>query len=451
MGPETTVAPGDYFLQNLVVFARLLRSFGIPVSAEQVSDFARMLDLMGLRARDDFDHAARAVFVRRREDLDLFDRALALFFQIRGKPSQSAIAPTQAPSHRAFRPRNVSQMLEREWKRGEREQDRPNGDSRQTDQVMAYSPLEILRQKEFDQFSEEQVRAARRLIATMDWQVGTRKTRRHRPVQQGTQIHFARLLRNNLKYGTELFRLPEREPRIKPRPLVVLADISGSMERYTRMILHLLHTLYHERGPVEVFVFGTRLTRTTPRLKRRQVDQALAGVAEHVSDWSGGTRIGECIRTFNFKWARRVLRSGAVVLIVSDGWDRGDLELLRDEMARLRRSTSRLIWLSPLAGQPGATATQGMQVVLPFVDDLLPIYNLASLEMLVDKLSTLTGDKPLRRQRPQVTLPAAASAAPQKPAGLPHMGTSDYVRRTMTLRTVDGATRLQYEANSDAP
>lgn len=450
MDLENAVAPGDYFLQNLVVFARLLRSIGIAVSAEQVSDFARMLNLMGIAAREDFDNAARAIFVRRREDLDLFDRALALFFCIQGKPSQSVIAPTQAPSHRAFRPRNIGQMLARERQRGEQEQDRPDADSRGTDQVMAYSPLEVLRQKKFDQFSAEEVRAARRLIAKMDWQVGTRKTRRHRPAQRGAQINFARLLRVNLKYGTELFRLPEREPRIKPRPLVVLADISGSMERYTQMILHLLHTMYHERGPVEVFVFGTRLTRITPRLKRRRVDQALAGVAEHVSDWSGGTRIGESIKTFNFKWARRVLRSGAVVLIVSDGWDRGELDLLRDEMARLQRSSSRLIWLSPLAGQPGATATQGMQVALPFVDDLLPIYNLASLEMLVEKLATLEEDKPLRRQRPQVSLPGFSSAVPQKPAGLPHMGTSDYVRRTMTLRTVDGVPLFQYEENPDA-
>jgi uncharacterized protein with von Willebrand factor type A (vWA) domain len=450
MDQKNSAAPGDNFLRNLVVFARLLRSVGIAVSAQQVSDFARMLDLMGVASREDFDHTARAIFVRRREDLDLFDRALKLFFRIQGDPSQSVIAPTQAPAYRAYRPRTITQMFEREGPRGEREPDRPDEGRQDIEQVMAYSPLEILRQKRFDRFSAEEVRAARRLIATMDWQTGTRKTRRHRPSQQGARIHFDRLFRDNLKYGTELFRLPEREAKIKPRPLVVLADISGSMERYTRMVLQLLHTIYHERGPVEAFVFGTRLTRITPRLRRRQMDQSLAGVAEQVTDWSGGTRIGESIKTFNYKWARRVLRSGAVVLIVSDGWDRGDLILLRDEMARLQRSSSRLIWLSPLAGQPGATAVQGMQVALPFVDDLLPIYNLASLEMLVEKLSTLAENRPLRRQCPQVTFPAAEYASPQKRAGLPHMGTSDYVRRTMTLRTVDGVPLFQYEKNPDA-
>jgi uncharacterized protein len=216
------------------------------------------------------------------------------------------------------------------------------------------------------------------------------------------------------------------------------------------MVLHLLHALTHEMTRVEVFAFGTRLTRITPDLKRRSVDLAVARAAQRVPDWSGGTRIGEAIKTFNFKWARRVLRAGAVALIISDGWDRGDLELLRIEMARLQRSCFRLIWLNPLLGAPSFEPTaQGLSVALSFVDDFLPVHNLVSLEQLASTLSSLPTARPLRRQLPCVRIPTTESQAAPKIMELPQMGTSDYVRRTMLLRTVDGVPTVSYEENPD--
>ncbi len=440
----------NYFIHNLLVFVRLLRSLGLDVSPAQVSDLARVLERIGVARRDDFYYAARALFVRRREDLPLYDRAFDLFFRIQGQPQTSVIAPTQQPVQRGRRPTTIQQMLEREWQRAQKPASAAHHELTDIDSARTYSPTESLRQKNFEQFSADEIREARRMIAEMHWQVGERKTRRKRSALQGSQLDFTRLVRRNLKYGAELFHLPKREPKFKPRPLVVLADISGSMERYTRMLLHLLHALSHEMKHVEVFVFGTRLTRITPYLKKRCVDEALARVTRHVVDWSGGTRIGEAIKTFNFKWARRVLRTGAVVLIISDGWDRGDLELLRDEMARLQRSCFRLIWLSPLTGQPPAeAASQGLKVVLPFVDDFLPVHNLVSLEMLAAKLSTLGDARPLRKQLPSVVLPSRAVEMEQKFVERPQMGTSDYVRRTMTLRTVDGVPLVGYEENPD--
>jgi hypothetical protein len=173
----------------------------------------------------------------------------------------------------------------------------------------------------------------------------------------------------------------------KPRPLVVICDISGSMERYSRLFLYFLYALTQGTQRVEVFVFGTRLTRLTPALRYKDVDQAVRRTSQTVLDWSGGTRIGESLRTFNYLWARRVLGRGAVLLFISDGWDRGEINLLEKEMARLRRSVSRLFWLNPLLGSPDyQPLVRGIQAALPYIDEFLPLHNLESFERLRNKI-----------------------------------------------------------------
>ncbi|RIK17205.1 MAG: hypothetical protein DCC52_17045, partial [Chloroflexi bacterium] len=218
-----------------------------------------------------------------------------------------------------------------------------------------------------------------------------------RHARGGSEFFDARAtMRRNLKYGGELLEPLWRKTKFKPRPLVVLCDISGSMENYSRMLLHFVHALRARRDRyvathTECFVFGTRLTRITRQLRTRSVERALRDVADSVADWSGGTRIGDALKTFNFVWARRVLRPGAVVLIISDGWDRGYPQLLAREMARLRRNVARVIWLNPLiASDDYAPLTQGLQAALPYVDDFLPAHNFSSLEDLAHLLSRLT-------------------------------------------------------------
>ena len=208
-----------------------------------------------------------------------------------------------------------------------------------------------------------------------------------------------RTLRYNVKFGGEMLQLKRRRRKEKPRRLVVLCDVSGSMESYTRMLLHFIHSLYAGlENKVEAFLFATRLTRITKQLGQRDIDQAVDSVAKAVPDWSGGTRIGAALKEFNFKWARRTLSWGAIVLIVSDGWDRGEPEVLRAEMHRLQRSCRRLIWLNPLAGREGyATLTQGMKAAEPYIDDLLPVHNLAALIDLADHLNGLSASWPVRR------------------------------------------------------
>jgi uncharacterized protein len=274
--------------------------------------------------------------------------------------------------------------------------------------TQTYSAREKLRRKDFSQLTAVEVEEVKRVMAHLVWQLGQRRSRRRRP-GRGHQLDFRRSLRRNLRYGGEMLEWSRREYKYKPRPLVVIADISGSMERYTSLLLHFLYSLAEGLAqPVESFVFSTRLTRTTRQLRGRDIERALADVSAQVSDWAGGTRIGEAIKSFNFEWGRRVLGQGAVVLLISDGWDRGEPLLLQEEMARLQRSCHRLIWLNPLLGSVQyEPLTRGMVAALPHIDDFLPVHNLASLEDLAHHLASLSDEKRSLR-RHQISLAGAA-------------------------------------------
>jgi uncharacterized protein len=436
----------NYFLDNLVLFARLLRQLGFATSPDQVSDLAHILARTGVVSRETVYYSARALFVHKHSEIALFDRAFNLFFAIHGKPQQSVINPGQAPAARRYRPKTIQELAEEEQQARHR-QGKQNAP--ESEEIPFYSAGEVFRHKKFDQFTEDELRAARRFIEQMNWRVGLRKTRRYKQHARGGRLDLSRVLRKNLKYGSEVYDIPARERKFKPRPLIILADISGSMERYSRMVLHLVHALSAAdvASNVEAFVFSTRLSRITPDLKRKNVDAALARVSSHVQDFGGGTRIGDALKTFNYKWARRVLRNDAVVLIISDGWDCGDLELLRNEMARLQKNSSRLIWLNPLLGDaPFQAEAQGLRVALPFVDDHLSVQNLASLEQLVAVLASLGDSRPLRRQLPRVEIPKQKTSD-QKIMDDPQEGTSDYVRRTMVMRVIDGVPQFVYEEN----
>jgi hypothetical protein len=289
-------------------------------------------------------------------------------------------------------------------------------EERQREPHMIYSADEVLREKDFGEMSWEEIQEAKKAMADMKWRLGYRRTRRTRPSYKG-RMDLRRIIRDNLRHGGEPIQIAFRQRIHRPRSLVVLCDISGSMERYSRMLLHFLHALTHglKDNPVEAFVFGTRLTRITRHLRYRDVDESLDELGGVVRDWSGGTRIGETLKHFNFRWARRVLGRGAVVLIISDGWDRGELDLLATEMGRLQRSAYRLLWLNPLLGADEYKPVQrGMAVARPYVDDFLPVHNLRSLEQLAVILSSVTTLRPIRKQR--VAPPQLLEEEPSKPS-----------------------------------
>jgi uncharacterized protein with von Willebrand factor type A (vWA) domain len=256
--------------------------------------------------------------------------------------------------------------------------------------LKTYSADELWRRKDFAHFTPDDIARAKEAFAKLAWDPGVRVTRRW-ATGSGPTIDLRRLLRANVKHGGELVAIPRRVRRVAPRPLILICDVSGSMEPYTRMLLLFAHALAAGERRVEVFVFSTRLTRVTRQFAGTRADAALARVRDAVHDWSGGTRIGEAIRAFNSHWARRVLRRRPVVLLISDGWDLGDPALLAREIARLQRSVFRLIWLNPLLGSPGyEPLTRGMQAALPFVDDFLSVRDMSSIEALAAHLNTLS-------------------------------------------------------------
>ena len=388
----------SFLLKNLILFSRLLRSVGLDVGPGQVIDLAAALEHVDIGSRDDFYHASRALFVHRRNDLALFDQAFRLFWQVRtAKPIEMPSEPHPALQPKALRIPNSSFReipLDDEAVQHARQTDRVMVELQQT-----YSAIEVLRKKNFEAFSWEEVQQAKALMAEMTWHIGDRPTRRKTRVPRGAQLDMRRVMRRSIKYGGEFLDLAWKDIKFKPRPLVVLCDISGSMERYSRMLLHFIHTLSNGMEHVESFLFGTRLTRITRQLQRKDIDEAVAEVVKTVEDWGGGTRIGDALKTFNYRWARRVAARGAVVLLISDGWDRGEVDTLREEIARLQRSCFRLIWLNPLLAQPDyEPLTQGLQAALPYVDDFLPVHNLESLEALGQTLARLSGARPARRQ-----------------------------------------------------
>jgi uncharacterized protein len=382
-------------LRNLLVFGRLLRRLGIDVHTGRLVDVAEALQHVDLGSRDEVYHTCRALLVYRHEDLPIFDRAFEAFWMGRGVPVGTAMTEEAARDNQLAR-------NDAERDAGSTEQDPAydrNADGVSLDDVAVptWSDTAALADKDFAEFTPDEVAIARSALEQLVWTPGERRTRRW-VRGHGSRVDMRRALAKSLRTGGDVLTLPRRTRRTRPRPLVLLCDVSGSMERYSRMLLHFVHALSRRHRRVETFLFSTELTRITKELRTRWLDQAATAVARAVPDWSGGTRIGAAISQFHRRWARRVLRGSPVVLLISDGWDRGDPLELRDQVAWLQRSSHRLIWLNPLIGTVGyAPLTRGLQAALPFVDDFLPVRTLSNLADLAVHLNTLS--VPARRLR----------------------------------------------------
>ena len=377
-------------LPNLLHFSRLLGAAGIDVQAVRTLDVAHAIQHVDIGNRREFYHTLRCLLVHRPQDFPLFDDAFRVFW--RPPPSDWTTTDLRAMGEQ----RRTGDPQFESPARADSDRTEPSvAAPLEIDQVapLSYSDRETIRQKDFAELNESELSQAQRMMADFRWDVGMRRTRRWR-AGRGPTLDLRRLVRRAATHRGELIDLPRRERKQRRRPLVLLCDVSGSMERYARMLLHFLYCMSGRLDQVEVFVFATRLTRVTRHLGRRRRQHAISQVVprlpRQVPDFAGGTRIGDALRAFNTRWARRVLGHGAVVLVISDGWDRGEPERLGAEMARLQRTAHRLIWLNPLLGSPDyVPQTRGMQAALPSIDDFLPVHNLNSLEELGRHLSTL--------------------------------------------------------------
>jgi uncharacterized protein len=367
-------------IQRLLAFGRYLRSLGLDVHAGRMLDATEALLHVNIGRREEMYHTLRALLVHRREDLAVFDRAFETFWGTREPDAQ----PVARPAERRDGGAAASAL------RASASPDEPSAtDESQTQAVPSWSREESLATKDFAAFTADEIALGRAAIDRLVWRPGQRKTRRW-VRGQGPRLDLRRAISRSLRTGGDVVAFRWLRRRTRPRPLVLLCDVSGSMERYSRMLLHFAHGIVRRNRRVEAFLFSTRLTRVTLRLRYRRIDDAITAVARAVPDWSGGTRIGASLKEFHQRWSRRALPGGSVVLLISDGWDRGDAGELHDEMARLKRSCHRLVWLNPLIGTTGfEPLTQGLQVALPFVDDFLPVRNLRSLAELAVHLNTL--------------------------------------------------------------
>jgi uncharacterized protein with von Willebrand factor type A (vWA) domain len=366
------------FVPNLLVFGRLLRTAGLEVHMGRMLDVAEALPHVDLGSRDQVYHACRTLLVHRRDDLATFDRVFDAFWRARGALDATAIlqgAPAAPPANGAP---PTMQMLG----------DAATGDGAAGSE-RTWSDVATLAAKDFAEFTTEEVALASAALDRMQWRPGERRTRRW-VMGRGAKIDLRRALARSVRTGGDLFALPRRVRRTRPRSLVLLCDVSGSMERYSRMLLHFAYALGRRHRRIEAFLFSTHLTRITPALRTRGLDAAVADVARAVPGWSGGTRIGDTLRELHQRWRRCVLHGGPVVLLISDGWDRGDPAVLRDQIARLQRSCHRLIWLNPLLGTADyAPLTRGLKAALPYVDDFLPARTLTNLADLALHLNSL--------------------------------------------------------------
>jgi len=411
------------FAQRALAFARLLRRAGVKTTTGQAMDFVRAIEHIDISRREEFREAARACLVTHKDDLPVFDRLFDLYW--RAKPEYTdgllqqpdpddliELAPEEGEEAEETEGSSIEGARGRRLEAIEAIEEAEEGEGSESESLadaFSYSPAEILREKDFADFTEDELAQIRRFMQQLTWQIGRRRSRRKVASPKGRFIDPRRTMRRSLQSGGVPLTLARRQTKTKPRQLVVICDVSGSMDRYSRILLQFIYAVENGMAKVEAFVFGTRLTRVTRLLKHQDIDEAMRRVAREVQDWSGGTRIGQSLQSFNQEWARRVLRNGAVVLIISDGWDRGDPQLLAQEMARLQRSCYRLIWLNPLLGSPRyEPLTRGMQAALPYIDDFMPIHNFASLEALAKHLSQIDDKRPVRRQH--AVLPEAPAA-----------------------------------------
>ena len=371
-------------------FARTLRAAGLPIGSGAVLDALHAVEALGVARRDDFYWALHAVFVRRAEQRPLFDEAFHVFWRnpkllerVAGLPLPTMHVAPQGDAKPLGR--RLGEALFAGKERDARTRETENDIER--DATLTWSDREVLRARDFEQMSAAELAAAKAAIARMRLAIAPAPTRRFRPHPRGTCVDMRTTLRRSLRLGSGAMLLARRRRRRRPAPIVVLCDISGSMSRYSRVLLHFAHALARDRTRVHSFAFGTRLTNITRQLRDRDVDTALERAGAEVTDWDGGTRIGQCLGAFNREWSRRVCGQGAVVLLITDGLDRDVGEGLPPQVERLRKSCRRLVWLNPLLRYEGfEPKAAGMRALAPHVDELRPVHNLESLEDLCKAL-----------------------------------------------------------------
>ena len=371
-------------LGRVVGFSRALHSAGVEVNAGNLIDLCDSFRYISLHNRRDFYAAARATLVSRYDDLETFDEVFKAFWARPILPDDMTLTDTDAGGDPDLDVQaDVNEVVDTADLQEEAEGE---GESEE----VGYSPDEALMGKDLAAMSDREIEQARKVIHEIVNIIANRRSRRRVPENRGAELDFRRTWRRNALYGSDGVELMMKRRRIKKTKLMLLCDVSGSMDCYSRFLIRFIYALKREIRDVEVGVFSTRMTAISRLLKTKGIEESLVEVADTVHDWAGGTDIGGCLREFNDQFARDMLHSRTVMIIVSDGWDRGDPDLMRQEMARLRKRVHKLMWLNPLLGTPGyQPLCLGMKTALPYLDYFLPAHNLESLIQLARTLRSV--------------------------------------------------------------
>jgi len=386
--------PDGRLADNIVYFARALRKAGMRVGPAAVVDAIDAVLAAGIGNRDDFYWTLHSVLVTRHEDHAVFDEAFRLFWKSREliEKMLAMFSPVAPDRHEKQKPRAAEERVSQAMFEGHEGRGHEEIPEIEIDARFTFSGSEVLRQKDFAQMTAAELAEARQFIARLALPHDLVRTRRFKADARGHRVDQRAMMRAALRTGGDLILPKFRSPREIHPPLVVLADISGSMSQYTRIFLHFLHALTEKRRRVHTFVFGTRLTNITRQMRHRDPDEALADCSKAVKDWSGGTRIGDALGEFNRLWSRRVLGQGATVLLITDGLERDDVGSLGVEMERLHKSCRRLVWLNPLLRFDGFEArARGVRAMLPHVDEFRAVHTLNALSDLCASLSDDSG------------------------------------------------------------
>ena len=391
---QLNTGSGEKLSDNVLYFARVLRSAGIPIGSGRILEAIEAINKIGLADKSIFYWALHSVFVHKNEHREIFDQTFKIFWKnprLLEKMMQLALprlntgTPETSDSdinrrvQEAFNTDNISE---------DNYVDASTEDELEFDAVMTYSESELLQGMDFEQMSSDEINKAKKVIAQMNLSIPQVKSRRFKSSSLRRKIDLRQSLKGANKFCGEYIPLRYKSRKDKHPPIIAICDVSGSMSRYSRMLLHFMHVLTTLRNDVHTFLFGTRLTNVTRFLRFKDVDEALAATSSAVEDWSGGTRIGDCLKEFNFNWSRRVLGPGAIVLFITDGLDRGGGIGLSKQIKLIQKSSKRLIWLNPLLRyEEFAPKPTGVKAILPHVDEFRPIHSLESMDQLVNALS----------------------------------------------------------------
>ncbi len=381
--------------QNIIYFCRALRRAEVPVGSAQVNDAIRAIKTVGFTKREDFFVTLQACIITRVEHIQVFQQVFNIFW--RDPEVLESMIQNMLPMLQTVEEPKKPKAAEThaaDAVAGGQDQDIPRQieDELTLDAQFTISQNERLNSMDFEQMTNAEIKEAQKAIANMHLETPKQASRRFMAASHGVKIDARAVLREARRTGGEVLKLPKRKPRPKVPNLVILTDISGSMSTYSRMMMHFIHSMALKQGQdwaqVHAFTFGTRLSNITKSLNKKDPDAALKAVGQDVQDWDGGTKIGESLQNFNKDWLRRVLGTNAVVLIITDGLERGEADVLKAQMSRLRLSCRHLIWLNPLLRydqfEPQA---KGIRTMLPFVDEFVACHSLNSMRELTDILS----------------------------------------------------------------